>query len=1172
MNMPANAKLFIPTVDTEHTIPEDFVKARMLVSAVTNENPNLEKIIYANKYIGHHDSSVIVPEVCNTASPEQVIPSDSFHYSFSFPGACGYIKDNGEPIVVKDTLRQWECSSLSQDRTAPMHLILVEQMLKSIIPGGYMGIVLPRRWVGSNMQFIGWLGEHCSKVAQVKLADHAVYTDSGKDEDGNPIPIYHKGWVLLIFQKRVKEDTNKKNTLFFATQVYSTFVTRLSGWTDSDLENVCKKFRRHDWCRYSVRQYSKMLIEGGYGKYSLNDSMPPRIDSPGSGRVISFINEDKLLRPMLYDNLQDIKKNPLSAHIKIGPPVKISVYNPVSISILTELRSSAGYDKQEIERVTNSISDGNYRMPRDRFTMTLASESINKQFDGLLSCLVSAGLSPCMIRSDYNRMSQQAKWLNLQLSPIERCVRVPSEDEEADDTWELMNDDISIKASYPEIFSLWTSRAKKMKLDNKRCTYDFQFEDVILSSCKQSVLNGNVMGLGKTREALFWFLLRGGSKCLIVVPTRLIGIWQDEIEKTISSYARIVKRNWMGKQIKSDYQIIKYAQDCLPHKLCTFNIISYEDMSSVPKDAMFFKCPECGFVVCSPFSRYKEESKEQQCPRCNYGMHKKDKIKNKMQGRKKYLSSGKVILSPNGGKARGNGNRYTDSGKDGNRYTDSGKDGNPIVIDNRINTPRVMMEPQENQFVKVKRREVLEKVLNKETNQIEIKTVLYNESKGLHLKWTFAELLRNLFNFRISEESNYIKNPTTQRSLAMFHCRSRSRMAMTGTPIRGYARSIVSILNWVFKRSVFPYYRNDGSSSNGIRKFEKKYATYVQREGKQPKQIPKINQPELFQQEIAPLMIRRLRHEPLVAKDIPPITPNERKHLIVMDDEHREYYEKWLKKFAEWWMLKRKEVDHKESAKVVNDLIVKLGYLINISSIPHFAMDNLGSDDGKMWAAMIGKYRNPEPVAKFKVATQMIIRNALKGEKTIVFNWRKANVKLGHAWCRQNKDPVIHSVWVDGSIANAINPLSNRSPKQERIDKFCYTDAHVLWATTATLKEGFNIPQANNGIFLEYTWEPADYEQGIGRMLRPSQKKIVNVDFLCHKGTVDEYVAALVFLKARSASEGVDFESFDDFNASMIPDFVQYANAIVDGKEDILRTKMWTQVEELKKKLEEEDG
>lgn len=83
-----------------------------------------------------------------------------------------------------------------------------------------------------------------------------------------------------------------------------------------------------------------------------------------------------------------------------------------------------------------------------------------------------------------------------------------------------------------------------------------------------------------------------------------------------------------------------------------------------------------------------------------------------------------------------------------------------------------------------------------------------------HIKWRFAELIRKLCQTKISnviiEEAVSIKNANAQRSKAVHHCPARHRTLLTGTPVKGYPQSLLNLLNYNVKRSVFPDYKLPG--------------------------------------------------------------------------------------------------------------------------------------------------------------------------------------------------------------------------------------------------------------------------------------------------------------------------------------------------------------------------
>lgn len=1166
LRCPRGSFFFYPNVDPDGDVIDRSVYKSHNISGVTtlqeqyrssNELLHKNYCLIENNY-KRKDYIQPYSEVVYAEEPQLVKTLDQFHYAFLSP----QFTEHGQPLLSEDRLRQWESARLAgKDYVLPLHIMLVDQMFNAVLPGGYFGAVLPKRWVGSAMRFVKWWSENVALVAKVQLPSNAAqyhtYIASQEDIENNPdklprniydLPeyctgIHHKkdfvstgNLYLFIWHKPIDpEKVSRQSAMFFATRRWTAFAGKLKSFDDDDFQKLVQAFCKSDWYRYSIRPWLSFIKEDTRS-YRTDDTWPRTLKSPKELRIVESDAESK---PdyLIRRTINEIKSDELAVHIKFGSTVKLETYSPAAAAILHEIELKSGEvpknelgSKKKKRHGEEEDEERNPKYPVYRFFQRLKGFAFSENRDWLLKTLTDNGLHPYVLASDHICITKDARWLDIQLSPIERTVKVPT-DEDGIDEWETLYDDMSVQAAYPEIFNLWMKRARQMKLDKYQFTYDFQFIDIVTMACKQCILNGSVMGLGKTRENLFLALLLGIEKSLQILPTKLIGVWQEEIETTIANYVRRVKTNWMGKEMSADYNLIQWARDLKPDRIKTFNIISYENLPRVPKDSLFFKCPVCSFIVCSP-----KLNQEQPCPQCNHGREQERLRQNKIMELKKYKAK------------------------------------HGIVIDDRVSSRNlVMMLP----VTKVQRKLTRKTKYRTERTRDKITGIYKTEEIAIHedverkphLKWTFAHLLRNRFPLVQIDEANYIKSAEAQRSFAISTVNGRRRVANTGTPVRGFPKSVCNILNWTFAREVYPDYRGPNNNEAGIARFQKKYAYFIERKGSTPKLIPRINNPELFQSEIAPLMLRRLRNEPAVAEHIPPINPELNMITVPMNDEHEAYYRLWLKEFVEWWRLKRIEEDKKD-AKASNDLMVKLGYLMRVSSIPHFVFDSfLKSNDvtSKSWAQKIGIYDGPI-TSKFECCTKMIKKIQAHHEKTIVFASNVANLELGKQWCL-SQDPRIPCLTISGNVSTAIKSkdVGSRSPRQQIVDSFRYKDYMVLWASIKCMAEGYNIPEANHGIFMDYTWNPADWEQAIARMLRPQQKRSVYGTFLVHEGTVDEYVAMWVQLKAKSASEGVDYEEFSDFTAKMVPDFKMYADAIVSGEDRELLSRMRDALEEFKK-------
>lgn len=1082
-------------------------------------------------------------------------PLDKFHYSFVLPPFRYIGADNEnsasisdiEPIRVNDKGQLFECSRGKPNRVCNAHVLCVESALKALHIGGYAATVLPKKWIGRDMSYMRWWNDNAAQVARIKLPLSSVKFVTPIEEGGEEKSVETQ-FELCIWQRPgipsggdrsdVPNSGGSFGLVQFAEFRYSPFMFSMDSLSETSVEKCGRAFRKHEWWGSSVNLYRKMLeknpMHAVYGTYKTKAADLP---NPKETYYLSQ-KPEKAAKVSIVKSVDEIRDMPLAVHIKPGPPIKLAGYNVQSMCRLHDIKVGEGTRSEEGEIVFN-------------LTEELSREMYSSIADKILKLCLEAGLVPCMLEQDVARIQRQQRWLSIQLTPIERIVLVNGAEDNTGN-WETIFEDVGMYATHPEVMALWRQRAKKMKLD--MISYDFQFEDILYGAAKQSLVVSNVMGLGKTRETLMIALLRGVRHCLLIVPAKLIGVWQQEIETTLASFVRIQRKDWRGVPLSADYQVIEYAEQCLPHNLRRFNIISYDKLKSKPRDGKAFRCPKCGTISFKRFERNHDSPQKIPCPG-NFGVPEDQRCSHvivnwqnrcKKDGLRKYkvsLSSGKKIHWSN-------------------PHAETCK-----IVDDRPEKPTVqLMEPVDFIPRKVKR-VVISYEANAKTGE---RTPVYAErERKPHVAWTFADLLRWRFNLIAADEALYFKNYKANRTAAMHHICARNRISLTGTPVKGHPQAILSILNWTLKKSAFPLYR--GYDKRGESRFLAKYKTVVKVNtengaGGSEKQVPRINNPELFQSEIAPFLRRNTRNQPNVLKDIPKKEQTMEVFKLDMDDQHKEYYNQWLKKFAEWWATMKEETEGKKKAR--GELITKIGYLINASTIPHFMLDNITkSKDAEMakWAMMIGPYKGPVH-AKMRKIFSIVQENAARGEKTIVFSTRRKNLDLGMTWAQRNG---LHGMIVDGSVSLTINPATNRSPRQEAVDKFRNYDYNVMWAGLGALAEGLNIPEANNGLFLDYSWNFVDWKQAIGRMIRPQQTRTVNGAFCIHHGTIDEYMGALCFLKEKSVDESIDFMEFDDFSVEIIPDIHQYADAIVDGTEHVLKRKMWLAVEHIRKQSEE---
>ncbi len=150
----------------------------------------------------------------------------------------------------------------------------------------------------------------------------------------------------------------------------------------------------------------------------------------------------------------------------------------------------------------------------------------------------------------YKWLTKKQRWSVRQLTPYEQYIKKDGE-------WVCLNEDEGIRSMYPELYKAREKQLKKLGID---WLWDFQKDDVIRMSLKNTNLLADQMGLGKTRQIIALGLLYGSKHNLIIVEPKLK-------EEFIKEFREL--------HIE-DYQCIESEKD-LKH-LKKFNLIAYNKL------------------------------------------------------------------------------------------------------------------------------------------------------------------------------------------------------------------------------------------------------------------------------------------------------------------------------------------------------------------------------------------------------------------------------------------------------------------------------------------------------------------------------------------------------------------------------------------------------------------
>ena len=336
------------------------------------------------------------------------------------------------------------------------------------------------------------------------------------------------------------------------------------------------------------------------------------------------------------------------------------------------------------------------------------------------------------------------------------------------------------------------------------------------------------------------------------------------------------------------------------------------------------------------------------------------------------------------------------------------------------------------------------------------------------------ELYRDLeFRYQIIDEAQYIKNAGTLSAKAVKSIRSRSRFALTGTPIENRLGELWSIFDYLMPGFLFSY-----------QKFKKEYETPVAKDGDRESL-------ERLHGLIGPFILRRLKTQ--VLKELP-----EKLETVVYsrpEGMQRELYT------ASAALLKEKL----ESGNLENDKLQILAELTRLRQIcchPSLCYSH---------------YK--EGSAKLETCVDLIRDGAAGGHKILLFS--QFTSMLAIIGERLKKEGI------------SFFSLTGETPKEERIrlvNEFGQDETEVFLISLKAGGTGLNLTAADIVIHYDPWWNVAAQNQATDRAYRIGQEKRVTVFKLIMKDTVEENIIRLQQMK-QSLADGVITEGTVDLSS-----------------------------------------
>jgi hypothetical protein len=417
----------------------------------------------------------------------------------------------------------------------------------------------------------------------------------------------------------------------------------------------------------------------------------------------------------------------------------------------------------------------------------------------------------------------------------------------------------------------------------------------------------------------------------------------------------------------------------------------------------------------------------------------------------------------------------------------------------------------------------------KPTEEQEAKRKEKNEKPRTHdVRHAFAALLRRRVHTHVCDEGHLLRAPSTQQSRAVHHVSAKGcRYLLTGTPIANYPRDVLWLLQWALgdgtAAQVFgnrwPLMRPENlfdyaSAPRGVDEFRDRFVSLRwvtnefadNMEDGAKREVPLIADVPGFRKVVAHVIKRRVTDEPEVARFVKIPVPTRVIESVEWDAGHFAYYHETAQTFIRWYQAEQerlaKERGEDKDAKAVR-MIAILQNLIAVYQAANYPQGGVGGQPE--W--------DGGDTSKQRRAVDIAAQWVGEGHKVITYS-RSPRLATHLAVRLRARD--IDVVEFHGGI-----PVSKRVDALDK--RFRDGKAQVLAATKGCLQTGYNLACASRVLHVDGEWTPSVVQQADARVLRPQQRRDVEIRYLDLRGSIDDYQRQMVEQKGLTMSAGLDY-------------------------------------------------
>jgi SNF2 family DNA or RNA helicase len=342
------------------------------------------------------------------------------------------------------------------------------------------------------------------------------------------------------------------------------------------------------------------------------------------------------------------------------------------------------------------------------------------------------------------------------------------------------------------------------------------------------------------------------------------------------------------------------------------------------------------------------------------------------------------------------------------------------------------------------------------------------------------ELLEKIdWEYAVLDESQYIKNKSSDAFKAVNQLNAAHKISLSGTPIENSLSDL-----WAQMQFINP----------GLLKsfafFEREFIRPIEKGQNEA-------QKEQLRKLIKPYLLRRTKQE--VAKDLPDLM--RQTIYSEMGDEQRKVYEK--EKSIVRNLLLGVELAGKSAFEYQNTVAQSLTKLRQLAIHPQLVIDNYTGESAKFNDVL---------------ATWDALKRA--DHKMLIFSSFVKNLELYQSYFDKNKAPY-----------NLLTGDTSLKERQSEINDF--NDSEAIQTFLISLKAGgvgINLTAADYVFLLDPWWNPASEEQAIARAHRIGQKKTVVALKFITKDTIEEKIVQLQERKKQLVTDIIEGALMPNFS------------------------------------------